>query len=266
VSVPVEPTPQSPTLAEFSRQNALDKRLLGYQSPVRRKNWTIGFLIAGILLAVISLVVTNAEDELIDRLLAGERVSDSEIDDNDLLVLSVAMVGVVLYIATVVVFSMWIHRVSANLKPLDVSDQRFTPAWAVGWWFIPIMWLWRPYQVVKEILKGSDPYYVGDRAGNWEQAPVWRWLGWWWGIWIISGMVGTAAFRGYWSAVTLEEIREANQTGYLADATFIAVSVLAIFLVKVISDRQEHKFRAAYALNLSTAQQLGQAGLQERSG
>ena len=203
-------------------------------------------------MAAISMAVTNSQNELIDRVLSGESVSDEEIEDSDDAVMGVAFIALALYVATVIAFAMWIHRASSNLEPLNAQGQRFSPGWAVGWWFIPIMWLWRPYQVVKEIWNGSDPYYVGERARNWREAPVWGWLGWWWAIWIIASMAGTANFRGSWSAETLEEIREWNDALYFADFTFIAVSVLAIFLVKVISNRQERKFDAIYAINLDT--------------
>lgn len=34
---------------------------------------------------------------------------------------------------------------------------QFTPRWAIIWWFIPILNLWKPYQVTVEIIKSSDP-------------------------------------------------------------------------------------------------------------
>ena len=239
-----EPVRRTPTLADFSVQNALDRKLLGYRNPRRRANWTIGLLIAGIVMAASSIVVTTSENELIDRVLSGESVSDEEIEDNDSAVIGVALMAMAIYVATVIAFAMWIHRASSNLEPLNAQGQRFSPGWAVGWWFIPIMQVWRPYQVVKEIWNGSDPYYVGERARNWKEAPVWGWLGWWWAIWIIASIAGTVSARETWSAETLEEIREAHGAVYFAEFTFIAVSVLAIFLVKVISNRQERKFDA----------------------
>lgn len=230
-----------------------DPATLAYRMPRKRANWTVGLLIAGIVASVISIFVTVSEIGLIDRILAGEFVSDAEIDDNDARVLLVAWLGVAVYAVTVVFFAMWIHRASSNLDPLGAQNQRFSPGWAVGWWFVPIMWLWRPYQVVKEIWLGSDPYYVGGKANQWKEAPVWRWLGWWWAAWILSGVVGWSTFRGFYSAETLEDIKGADQAGIFADVLFIAISVLAVFLVRVISSHQESKYGAVFAANLDVA-------------
>ena len=46
---------------------------------------------------------------------------------------------------------------------LDYHDQRFSPGWSVGWWFIPALNLLRPYQVIKEIWRGSYPNTGADR-------------------------------------------------------------------------------------------------------
>jgi hypothetical protein len=60
-------------------------------------------------------------------------------------------------LATAIAFLMWIHRVSKNLYPLGAVGQRFSPGWAVGWWFVPVMFFFRPYQVMGEIWRGSSP-------------------------------------------------------------------------------------------------------------
>jgi hypothetical protein len=46
------------------------------------------------------------------------------------------------------------HR---NLEALGNSNLKFSHKWTIIWWYIPIYGLWKPYQIVKEIWKGSDP-------------------------------------------------------------------------------------------------------------
>ena len=57
---------------------------------------------------------------------------------------------------------------------------RFTPGWAVGWYFVPIANLWKPYQAMKEIWRASK------NPGNWQAETTSGFLGWWWFWWIIS--------------------------------------------------------------------------------
>lgn len=60
-------------------------------------------------------------------------------------------------IVSFVLFLIWFHRAYKNLPSLGASELRFTPRWAVIWWFIPILNFWKPYQVTVEIMKSSDP-------------------------------------------------------------------------------------------------------------
>jgi hypothetical protein len=77
-------------------------------------------------------------------------------------------------------FLMWIHRSHRNLSAFGAQGLTFTPGWAVGWWFIPIFNLFRPFQIVREIWQASDPGMPAGAA--WRRAPSSPLIGWWWGV------------------------------------------------------------------------------------
>ena len=52
--------------------------------------------------------------------------------------------------------------------------------WAAGYFFIPIMNLWKPYQAMKEIWQGSDP----DPTVHAFSVRVPALLPWWWGLFL----------------------------------------------------------------------------------
>src|SRR5207245_1107765 len=60
-------------------------------------------------------------------------------------------------IITAVVFLIWLYRSYANLQALWTEGHTYAPGWAVGYYFIPILNLFRPCQVMQETWKGSDP-------------------------------------------------------------------------------------------------------------
>src|SRR5437868_6687462 len=60
------------------------------------------------------------------------------------------LVTILVFIITGVLFLRWIHRANRNARALGAQGMRFTPGWAVGWYFIPIASLWKPYQAMKE--------------------------------------------------------------------------------------------------------------------
>jgi hypothetical protein len=61
------------------------------------------------------------------------------------------------WLATVVVFLSWLYTAAANLPRLGVRSPRFSPGWAVGWFFVPVVNLVRPYQVLRDVWANSEP-------------------------------------------------------------------------------------------------------------
>ena len=72
-------------------------------------------------------------------------------------------------LATSVAFLMWIHRAYRNLPALRGTPLKCSPRWAVGYYFIPILNFFRPYQVMKEIWRESDPRGYPCSAKHWRR-------------------------------------------------------------------------------------------------
>jgi len=153
-----------------------------------------------------------------------------------------ALVYVGVYIATVVVFAMFTHRSCSNAVALGARGMQFTPGWAVGWYFIPIMNLFKPYQATREIHQALDP-----EAGSDD----WRLLGrsssligWWWAAWIVSNLVGWIVIR-----VTLSSNPAVLAVGPWLDVVDgladVVLCTLAVLVVRMLTARQEDKARVA---------------------
>ena len=69
-----------------------------------------------------------------------------------------------LYIATAVLFIVWLYRAHKNLQFLHPDLLEFSDAAAIGWWFAPIFSLFRPFQVVREVWAESEPGFDPDSA------------------------------------------------------------------------------------------------------
>lgn len=81
--------------------------------------------------------------------------SDLEASDDRINALSVMRALVVL--ATGVVFIIWLHRATSNLRAFGHRDLRWTPGWAIGAWFIPFANLVIPKLVVDDAWRGAAP-------------------------------------------------------------------------------------------------------------
>jgi len=56
-----------------------------------------------------------------------------------------------------IVHMLWIYRAYGNLSALDSVNRKSSPGWAVAYFFIPFLALYKPYQIVMEMFERSDP-------------------------------------------------------------------------------------------------------------
>lgn len=82
----------------------------------------------------------------------------------------------------------WIHRVNANAQTL-AEGMSVTPGWNVGFFFIPIANLFKPYQGVR------DSWKVSHKPRDWNDAAVPGLLPAWWALWVVTTILGNISFR-----------------------------------------------------------------------
>jgi len=68
---------------------------------------------------------------------------------------AVILANWLLLIATYVVFGMWIYRAAANIVAAMVPGFDYTPGWAVGWYFVPLANLFKPFGAMRQIWNAS---------------------------------------------------------------------------------------------------------------
>lgn len=90
----------------------------------------------------------------------------------------------VVLIVCFVLVGRWIYVTNANAHAFGTGEMSISPGWAVGWFFVPLANLYKPYEGVKETWQASH-----NAGGLIEEAesPIVRW---WWGLWIASGIAG----------------------------------------------------------------------------
>jgi hypothetical protein len=130
---------------------------------------------------------------------------------------------------------MWIHRANYNAHQLGAAGMRFTPGWAVGWFFIPIANLWKPYQVMKEIWKASA------NPAHWQDQRRGSILPWWWALFLASGFVSNASGRAALLAETIPALTMVNIVDIVGNALEIASASIALALVIQIFQMQVAK-------------------------
>jgi hypothetical protein len=164
----------------------------------------VALLAAQIALIVAEILARYIQADILRDLQANGLVTQHTLDRADGWVSGTAAIDGLAFVATVVVWCVWQHHAQANAVVLSGGGTRFTPGWAVGWWFIPIANLWKPFQTVRELWKSSH-------GGGWQTVATWSLLGWWWATWIAGSLnvrLGSNAQFGlfYGSSTSLEQL------------------------------------------------------------
>jgi len=207
-----------------------------FRDPKRLTQWVQWLLAGVVLLDVIGAASELMQFQLLSQMRDGAFASDAEMmgaaEANDTRQGAVGVVMIVVYIGTVVAFSMWVYRVNSNLHALGCQGLRFTPGWAVGWYFVPIANLWKPYQAMNEIWRASKS------PANWEAETTSSLLGWWWFWWIVSSVVGNVSMRLTFQAESLDAMISVGPLNIAASALDLVSAIFALRLVKTIGGFQ----------------------------
>jgi uncharacterized membrane protein len=149
--------------------------------------------------------------------------------------LRLGIVALVAYVITGILFIVWLHRSYRNLLAFGLNSTRFPEGWAIGAWFVPILNLWRPKQIVDECWEESG-FTPADGGRDRRRARVPALVHWWWGLMIASRVFSSAFWMG-----DLADLRELRfWAGWLSVGAVLEVitAAAAFWLVTRLTRRQ----------------------------
>jgi hypothetical protein len=136
-------------------------------------------------------------------------------------------------IVTGITFLKWIYRAYKNIQGFGAEGLRFSPGWAVGYYFIPILSLIRPVQVMSEIWRASDD------PRNWPQRPGSWLIVSWWTLFLIYTGVTQVSLEIAIQASTNDQWTLAAVLAIAGDLFSIPLSIAALRLVTEVYRRQK---------------------------
>ena len=206
------------------------------QSERSRARWTVYLLAGCLVLDLLGIGSGLAQRALLLRVIAGEALSTEDAGANDTRHAAIGQLQFLAFVVTAIAWLFWLHRSYGNLRLVGTRESRFTPGWAIGYWFIPFVNLVRPYQIVADLWLRS---VVLNGAGTTERRNAPAIVSLWWGSYLVSGMVGRVAMTMGRSAETLDQLRNLTDVGIAVDALSAIAAWLAIKVVRGIDKRQQ---------------------------
>lgn len=139
------------------------------------------------------------------------------------------------YVGSIIFFLMWLHRAYKNLEAMNVRNLDASAGWAVGYWFIPILNLFKPMKVVAEVYNGSDPE-IAKAGYGFSDAGANSLIGFWWAFWVLSNITSRIADAIEKGA---KDVTDTSVMVYIVALSFgIIAGILLIFIIREIDERQ----------------------------
>lgn len=176
-------------------------------------------------IATIAIAATAGLGVLVT--LAGGLAAESDELGGAMLLMGLALALLGVAITGIVTFLMWLKRASLNARALHPEVVFETSlGWTTGWWFVPLMNLFRPARTVHEIWHWSsvEREAASDVKFGSSMPPA---LNLWWAAWIGSMITERIAQR---VEVLVVELIAAGVT--------CVAAVLCIKMMKELNERQ----------------------------
>ncbi|WP_293911992.1 DUF4328 domain-containing protein [Deinococcus sp.] len=183
-------------------------------------NWTTWLLWANMAMGALSILTQSWQVALISRIGEDRAPERSALEFSDRLVTLSSVLNLLTLLVTAVVFLVWYHAAVSRLKAAGQSVS-VTPGWAVGMWFVPVISLWRPFQIVRE---AAQPAEAGVST-----------LRGWWACWLIGNWASRAASRI--PGTSLANLQTALFISIGSDVLSIVAAYLLSLIVRGIQAR-----------------------------
>lgn len=136
-------------------------------------------------------------------------------------------------------FLPWLYRARVNVRALGMRRLRYGREWTVLAFLVPVLQLFRPYQVVAEVWRASDPS-SGDPMA-WHRAAVSPLVGLWWGAFLAFVLIELGATLLLQVATGLPRVQLAHGLALVADVCAALSASIGTFVVSHVGRAQERK-------------------------
>jgi len=203
--------------------------------------WLSALVVVSSAAAWVAVGFDIAEIRLLARSLGPGSITASERAAHAFVGAVVFEVQTALLAATAIAFVTWLYRARANLRAFGTRHLRFQRNWAIFGFVIPVLNLFRPYQVVQEVWQASTPAAIGPVA--WQGVAPSGLVASWWGTFVAFAVIKSLAWWMQWSgSYDAMRLQIAHGVELLADVLAAISVTLVYFVIERITDFQQAKW------------------------
>jgi hypothetical protein len=177
----------------------------------------------------ISLISSYFQYDLLQTAANGGEISAESVTSNDNREQAIGIIQIIVFVVSAITFIKWFRRAYFNLH-LRVNHLSHSEGWAAGCWFMPIVNLFRPYQIMKELFQETHLFLKRNDMHTKEHLSISS-LSLWWTFWIIDRFFGQFVFKYSMKAETIDELTTSTIAQIISNGIGIVLAIIAINII-----------------------------------
>ena len=200
-----------------------------------RAKYAMVMLFVILFLDVVSGYSSYLQLGLLNDLNEGIFIAEDVLTANDLREQIIGIVYLIAMIVSAVFFIQWFRRAYYNLQ-VRTGTCEHSDGWAAGSWFVPIISLFRPLHIMKE-LDAKTSRLIGSATGTVVPTNGIV-IGFWWALWIITNYIGNYVLKMAFKEDTIENYISATTAEMVNSFLGVPLALLAYIVVKNYAQKE----------------------------
>ena len=200
-----------------------------------RAKYAIVMLFVILFLDVVSGYFSYLQLGLLNDLNEGLFVPDDVLTANDLRERIIGVLYSIAMLVSAVFFIQWFRRAYYNLQ-VRTGNCEHGEGWAAGSWFVPIISLFRPLHIMKE-MDTKTSRLIGSTTGKVVETNGVV-IGFWWALWILNNYLGNYVLKMAFREETIENYISSTTVEMINSFVGVPLALLAYFVVKNYAQKE----------------------------
>jgi hypothetical protein len=188
-------------------------------------------------LEVLSLISSWMQFNLLQDMVAGVYVSESDIAWNDMREQLLGVIYLAGIIVSAITFIRWFRRAYKNLERTGYR-LTYREGWATGAWFVPFLNWVRPYQIMRELYEGSR-LVIPQMEAKQALSKGRKNLPFWWLFWLANNILGQVIFNLSRGPQNLDRLQSITTLSLISNFVGLVLCLITVVIIREYS-RVEH--------------------------
>lgn len=181
-------------------------------------------------ISIVSLISNFLQYNLLHTVANGGFITPDEANANDSTQQIILIFYLIFFFISGITFIQWFRRAYYNLH-IKVDNLSHSEGWAAGSWFVPIICLYRPLQIMKELYNDTD-FYLSEKGINIGKNFATGALTLWWTLWIINNVLGQIIYRYTSDATSIDQLTTSTILNIIDKVIEIPLALITIKIIK----------------------------------